>query len=357
MRPDDFKTPRAARAAATATTTTAITTSTGTTPPSPLRRQLLAAGLLTGVGAGVGAGAARAQQAPVTRIVVPFAAGGAREMPARMIQNELGKELGQTWIIDNRPGAGGAMGTTQVAQAAPDGHTVLMAASSHFVTAAISARPAYDPVKDFVPVALVGNQAYVLIVQAALPVKTVAEFVAYAKARPGQLNYNSAGIASSTHLAAAWFCRMAGIELVHIPFKSTQEAANDVMGNRGHLVIVPTAGVSVYLKDPRARIIATTALKRSPTLAHVPTVAESGLPRYEFDSWFGLLAPARTPPAVVARINAAVNKVVAQPEVRERLLNLGIEPAPMSPADFNKLFLADRELMTTIVKESGLTRE
>jgi len=320
--------------------------------PDTLRRRLLTAGLLAAAGGGV-----RAEQAAVTRIVVPFAAGGAREMPARMIQNELGKEMGQTWIIDNRPGAGGSMGTAQVAQAAPDGQTVLMAASSHFVTAAISAKPAYDPVKDFAPVALIGNQAYVLIVQAAMPVHNVAELIAYAKSKPGQLNYNSAGIASSTHLAAAWFCRMAGLDMVHIPFKSTQEAANDVMGNRGHIVFVPTAGVGVYLKDPRARIIATTALKRSPTLPKVPTVAESGLPRFEFDSWFGLLAPAKTPPAIVNRINAAVNKVVAIPEVKERLLNLGIEPDPMSPAEFNKIFLADRDMMSKIVKESGISRE
>jgi tripartite-type tricarboxylate transporter receptor subunit TctC len=275
--------------------------------PDTLRRRLLTAGLLAAAGGGV-----RAEQAAVTRIVVPFAAGGAREMPARMIQNELGKELGQTWIIDNRPGAGGSMGTTQV---------------------------------------------YVLIVQAAMPVHNVAELIAYAKSKPGQLNYNSAGIASSTHLAAAWFCRMAGLDMVHIPFKSTQEAANDVMGNRGHIVFVPTAGVGVYLKDPRARIIATTALKRSPTLPKVPTVAESGLPRFEFDSWFGLLAPAKTPPAIVNRINAAVNKVVAIPEVKERLLNLGIEPDPMSPAEFNKIFLADRDMMSKIVKESGISRE
>jgi tripartite-type tricarboxylate transporter receptor subunit TctC len=321
------------------------------TPPNQLRRRLL------GACTAALACPALAEQGAVTRIVVPFSAGGAREMPARMIQNELGKELGQTWIIDNRPGAGGAMGTSQVAQAAPDGHTVLMAASSHFTTAAVSAKPGYDPVKDFVPVALIGTQSYVLIVQAAMPVRTVAELIAYAKAKPGMLNYNSAGVASSTHLAAAYFCRMAGIDLVHIPFKSTQEAANDVMGNRGHIVFVPTAGVGVYLKDPRARILAVTSLKPEATLPKVPTIADSGLPHFEFESWFGLLAPAKTPPAVVARINAAVNKVVAMPAVKERLVNLGMETSPLSPGEFNKIFLADRELMLKIVRESGITRD
>lgn len=293
----------------------------------------------------------------VSRIVVPFAAGGAREMPARMIQKELDKETGQTWIIDNKPGAGGAMGTSLVGQAAADGNTLLMAASSHFVSAALGAKPAYEPVKDFAPVALIGNQSYVLMIQAAMPVRNVAELVAYAKAKPGVLNYNSAGIASSTHLAGAYFCKVAGIDLAHIPFKSTQEAANDVSGGRSHVVFVPTAGVSVYLKDTRVRILATTGLQRSAVLPNVPTIHESGLKGFEFESWFGLLAPAKTPPAVVAKLHAAVNKIVAMPEVKERLLNLGIEPAPMSVADFNKLFLADRELMTKIVKDSGITRE
>lgn len=325
-------------------------TTTASTLLNHLRRQLLGAGLLALAGTS-------AAQSSVPRIVVPFAAGGAREMPARAIQQELNKELGQNWIIDNKPGAGGAMGTSHVGQSAPDGTTLLMAASSHFVTAALGAKPAYEPVKDFAPVALIGNQSYVLIVQAALPVRNVAELIAYAKARPGALNYNSAGIASSTHLAGAYFCKMAGIDLVHIPFKSTQEAANDVMGTRGHIVFVPTAGVSVYTRDARVRILATTGLTRAGTLPQVPTVNESGLPKFEFESWFGLLAPSKTPPALITRINAAVNKVVAQPEVKERLQNLGIDPVPMGVAEFNKVFLSDRELMTRIVKDSGVTRE
>ncbi|MDT7839045.1 tripartite tricarboxylate transporter substrate-binding protein [Aquabacterium sp. OR-4] len=144
---------------------------------------------------------------------------------------------------------------------------------------------------------------------------------------------------------------------MHIPFKSTQEAANDVMGSRGHLTFVPTAGAGVYLKDGRARVLATTGARRSPMLPKLPTVAESGLPRYEYDSWFGLLAPARTPAALVARLNAAVNKVLVMPPVRERLLALGIEPSPVSPAEFNQIFLTDRELMVRIVKESGISRD
>ena len=293
----------------------------------------------------------------VSRIVVPFAAGGAREMPARAIQQELGRELGQSWIIEARPGAGGAIGTAAVAHAAPDGRTLLMAASSHFVTAAMGARPFYDPVKEFIPVANIGNQSYILMVNAALPVKTVAEFIRHAKSNPGALNYNSAGVGSSTHLAMAYFARSADIEMQHVPYKGTQEAVTDVTGGRGHAVIVPTAGVGLYLQEPRLRIIGLSGAKRSPLLPQIATFSESGLPGFAFESWFGLLAPAGTPAATVERINTAVNKAIAVREVHERLQQLGIESTPLNVEGFNKLFLADRELMTRIVKESGITRD
>ncbi len=303
-------------------------------------------------------GNALAQSAnAVSRIIVPFAPGGAREMPARAIQNELNKALNQNWIIENKPGAGGAIGTAYVAQAAPDGKTLVMAASSHFVTAAMGAKPFYEPTKDFVPVANIGKQSYVLFVNAALPVKNLAEFIRHAKANPGTLNYNSAGIASSTHLAMAYLVRAAGLEMVHIPFKGTAEAANDVSGGRGHAVFMPTAGIGPYLQDTRLRVLGITAGKRSALLPQVPTLAEAGLAGYLFESWFGLLAPKGTPAATVESLNEAVNKVVAQPEVAERLQKLGIETAPLSVEAFNKVFLADRDLMFRIVKESGITRE
>ncbi|XAH24209.1 tripartite tricarboxylate transporter substrate binding protein [Xylophilus sp. GW821-FHT01B05] len=319
---------------------------------SNTRRQLIASALL----ACAGSSFAQTGQG-VARIIVPFAPGGAREMPARLIQHDFAKAMGQTWIIENRPGAGGAIGTSYVAHSPPDGQTLLMAASSHFVTAAMGAKPAYEPVKDFAPVALIGMQSYVLIVQSALKVNSVAELIAYAKKQPGVLNYNSAGVASSTHLAGAYFANMAGIAMTHIPFKGTQEATNDVVGGRGHVVFVPAAGAGIYLSDARVRIIATTAAKRSQLLPKVPTVAESGLPRFLFESWFGLLAPGKTPPEVVAKLNAAVNTALAVPEVRERLVNFGIDPAPMSTAEFNQVFLGDRELMATVVKASGISRD
>ena len=317
------------------------------------RRQMLMAALLS-----AGLGRAFAQSSGnVSRIIVPFAAGGAREMPARAIQQELSQETGQNWIIESKPGAGGAIGTSFVSKAAPDGRTLLMAASSHFVTSAMGARPFYEPVKEFAPVANIGNQSYVLMVNAGVPAKTAAEFIQYAKSKPGVLNYNSAGVGSSTHLTMAYFAKTAGLDMVHVPYKGTAEAVTDVSGGRGNAVIVPTAGVGVYLQDTRLRIIGISSKRRSALLPNVPTLAESGLSGFHFESWFGLLAPAATPIAIQEKLNAAVNKIILNKDVKERLLALGMESPQLNLEAFNKVFLADRDLMTRIVKETGITRD
>jgi tripartite-type tricarboxylate transporter receptor subunit TctC len=317
------------------------------------RRQMLMAALLS-----AGLGRAFAQSSGnVSRIIVPFAAGGAREMPARAIQQELSQETGQNWIIESKPGAGGAIGTSFVSKAAPDGRTLLMAASSHFVTSAMGARPFYEPVKEFAPVANIGNQSYVLMVNASVPAKTAAEFIQYAKSKPGVLNYNSAGVGSSTHLTMAYFAKTADLDMVHVPYKGTAEAVTDVSGGRGNAVIVPTAGVGVYLQDTRLRIIGITSKRRSALLPNVPTLAESGLSGFHFESWFGLLAPAATPIAIQEKLNAAVNKIILNKDVKERLLALGMESPQLNLEAFNKVFLADRDMMTRIVKETGITRD
>lgn len=317
------------------------------------RRQLMMAALLS-----AGLDRAFAQSSGnVSRIIVPFAAGGAREMPARAVQQELSQETGQNWIIESKPGAGGAIGTSFVSKATPDGKTLLMAASSHFVTSAMGARPFYEPVKEFAPVANIGNQSYVLMVNAGVPAKTAAEFIQYAKSKPGVLNYNSAGVGSSTHLAMAYFAKTADLDMVHVPYKGTAEAVTDVSGGRGNAVIVPTAGVGVYLQDTRLRIIGITAKKRSALLPNVPTLAESGLSGFQFESWFGLLAPAATPIAIQEKLNAAVNKIILNKDVKERLLALGMDSPQLNLEAFSKVFLADRDLMTKIVKETGITRD
>ena len=288
----------------------------------------------------------------VMRIVVPFAAGGAREVLARTFYSELGAALGATAIIDNRPGAGGAIGTASVAKAAPDGQTLIFAASSHNVTALLGANPTYDPIRDFAGAANIGMQSYVLMASAAVPAKTVAEFVKYAKANPGRLNYASAGHGSSSHLAMAYFANLAGLDMVHIPFKSTADANNDVLAARSHALIVPNVGAIPFVKDERMQLLGVTSLRRSAFLPGIPPVSES-VPGYEFASWFGLLAPAKTPKAAIERINAAVAKLLRDPVILGRLANQGVEPRPLSPEAFDRLIREDYEDMAKVVKAVG----
>jgi len=304
------------------------------------------------------AGAAFAVPSPaqpggkIVRIVVPFAAGGAREVLARSFHAELGAVLGETVIVENRPGAGGAIGTAAVAKAPPDGYTLVFAASSHSATALLAATMPYDPVADFAPVANVGMQSYVLMTSAALPAKSVGELVHYAKAHPGELNYASPGHGSSGHLAMAYFAKLAGVEMVHIPFKSTQDATNDVLAGRSHALIVPNVGAVPFARDSRIRLLAVTSPKRSAFLPGVPALAEA-VPGYAFESWFGLLAPARTPRPVVERINAALATVLADPAVLKRLAAQGVEPHPLAPDAFAQLVREDYEAMAKIVKVVG----
>jgi tripartite-type tricarboxylate transporter receptor subunit TctC len=288
----------------------------------------------------------------VIHIVVPFAAGGAREVLARTFYSELGAALGQTAIIENRPGAGGAIGTASVARAEPDGQTLIFAASSHNVTALLGATPRYDPIRDFAAVANIGMQSYVLMASASVAAKSVAELVRYAKANPGKLNYASAGHGSSSHLAMAYFASLAALDMVHIPFKSTQDANNDVLAGRSHAVIVPNVGAIPFLKDARIRLLGVTSRGRSRFLPGVPPVGDA-VPGYAFDSWFGLLAPARTPRPVIERINAEVAKLLRDPKILERLASQGVEPRPLDPDAFERLIRDDYEDMAKIVKSVG----
>jgi tripartite-type tricarboxylate transporter receptor subunit TctC len=288
----------------------------------------------------------------VMRIVVPFAAGGAREVLARAFSSELGVALGTTAIIDNRPGAGGAIGTAYVAKAAPDGRTLIFAASSHNVTALLGAHPPYDPIRDFTAVANIGMQSYALIASAQIPADSVGAFLRYARDNPGKLNYSSAGHGSSSHLAMAYFASLAGISMMHIPFKSSQDATNDVLAGRSHAVIVPNVGAIPYAKDARVRILGVTSRERSPFLPGVPPVAAS-LPGYEFDSWFGLLAPAGAPRSVVDRINAEVAKLLRDPVILKRLATQGVVPRPLSPEAFARLIREDYDATAKVVKTLG----
>ena len=316
------------------------------------RRELLAAAVAMATAATTGMGMAQSN-AKIERIVVPFAAGGVQDLLARAISVELGLALGQTVIIDNKPGAGGTVGTGFVAKSAPDSGAMVLAAASHNIAGSLYTKLPYDPQKDFAPMAHIGTADYVLMIHPDVPAKTAAEYIKHAKANPGKMNYATAGVGSATHLSMAYFNGLAGIDVVHVPLKATGEAINEVISGRAQAVIAASIGALAFAKDSRIRLIGVTSPKRSKYLPDVPTIAESGLPGYQFDSWFGLLGPAGTPAAEINRVNAAMATLLKDPVILARLDKQGIEPLAMSNADFAKLLAIDYERMAKVVKASG----
>jgi tripartite-type tricarboxylate transporter receptor subunit TctC len=289
----------------------------------------------------------------VVHLVVPFAAGGVQDIVARAFTAELGTLLGRNVIVENRAGAGGTIGTGYVAKSAPDGNTLILAAASHTIAGSLYARLPYDPLKDFTPVAHIGNVDYVLLVSSTVPAKTLREFIAYAKANPGKLNYASAGNGSATHLSMAYFCAMAGIDMVHVPFKATGEAVNEVLAGRAQAVIAANIGAIPYVHDARVHALASTGKQRSKFLPDLPTVDEAGVRGYSFDSWMGLLGPAGMQRSTVEAINGAVAKLLKDPVILERLDKQGVVPQAMTPAQFGELLREDYAKMASVVKASG----
>ena len=286
-------------------------------------------------------------------IIVPFGPGAVQDTIARTFSNELGQALGASILVENRAGAGGTIGTAAVAKAAPDGSTLVLAAASHTLAGHLYAKLPYDPIKDFVAVTYLGNIGYVIAVPGNLPVNNLADYVKLLKSKPGQLNYASAGNGSATHLGMASFLAKAGAQMQHIPMKSTGDAVNETLAGRVQGVLPAVIGVVGFKQDARIRLLAYTGATRSRFLPELPTVAEAGVPGYTFDSWVGLLAPAATPRAEVERINAALQKVLADPAVQQRFATLGVETMPMTPDDFQKLLRADWDAAGAIVRASG----
>ncbi|WP_228768057.1 tripartite tricarboxylate transporter substrate binding protein [Limnohabitans sp. DM1] len=315
------------------------------------RREILTTTLGTALLSAVGM--AQAQSGKPVRIVVPFAPGGVQDILARSFSVEMGAALGQTVIVENRAGAGGTIGNAFVARAEADGSVMVMAAASHNIAGSLYTKLAYDPQKDFAPLGHIGSASYVLMVHPDVPAKTAAEYIRYAKANPGKMNYATAGVGSATHLSMAYFNGLAGIDVVHVPLKATGEAINEVISGRAQAVIAASIGALAFAKDSRIRLLGVTSPKRSKYLSDLPTIAESGLPGYQFDSWFGLLGPAGVPAEQANRIHAAVSKLLKDPVILERLDKQGIEPRDLSNADFGKLLAADYVRMAQVVKASG----
>jgi tripartite-type tricarboxylate transporter receptor subunit TctC len=300
-------------------------------------------------------GAVRAQT--VMHIVVPFAAGGVQDVLARIVAPELATLLGRSVVVENRTGAGGTIGNAYVAKAAPDGNTLLLSAASHTITGHVYPKLPYHPLNDFTAVAHIGTVDYVLMASTTVPAQTTAELVAYAKANPGKLNYATAGVGSATHLSMAYFASVTGIDVVHIPYKATNEAVNEVLAGRSQLVISSTIGALGYTKDSRVRMLAVTGAVRSKFVPELPTLAESGVKGYVFDSWLGLLGPAGIPKATLDQLNGAMAKILQNPAVLEKLDKQGIVPSALAPDAFAALLRDDYARMGTIVRTVGVKVE
>jgi tripartite-type tricarboxylate transporter receptor subunit TctC len=302
------------------------------------------------------AAAAAAQSYPSKpiRLVVPFPAGGTTDILAREVGQRLSLSLGQSVVIDNRPGAAGNIGSELVAKSAPDGYTLLMATvSTHAINPNLYARLPYDHVKDFAPVVLVAGVPNVLEVTPSLPVHSVADLIKLAKEKPGQINFASSGSGTSIHLSGELFKTMAGVDMTHVPYKGSAPAITDLIGGQVQVMFDNLPSSLPQIKAGKLRAIAVTSAQRAPALPDIPTIAESGLPGFEATSWFGIVAPAGTPPTIIARINGDVNQWLQSQEAKEKLLAQGAVAAGGSPEQFAAYIRAETEKWARVVKASG----
>ena len=304
----------------------------------------------------VGPAPAHAQAFPnkPVRLVVPFPPGGPLDTVGRALAQKLTEAWGQSVIVDNRPGAGGNIGADLVAKAAPDGYTVVMGAlSTHAVNPSLYAKMPYDAVKDFAPITLVAITPNVLVVNPSLPVNSVRELIAYAKANPGKLAFGSGSNGSAGHLAGELFKADTGTDLLHVPFKGAAPAMQALLSGDIQMMFDNLASASAQVKAGKLKALAVTTARRSPLAPDLPTMAESGVPGFDISTWFGLLAPAGTPPEIVGRWNAEVGRILRTPEMRERLTAMGAEPAPDTPAEFAQFIASEAAKYARIVKVSG----
>jgi tripartite-type tricarboxylate transporter receptor subunit TctC len=288
------------------------------------------------------------------KIVVPYAAGGAVDIVARNIGQPLSEALKQPVIVDNRPGASANIGMELVAKAAPDGYTLLMASNGIATNMALFPHLTFDGQRDFVPIARIGYASLVIVVPAASPAKSLKDLIAMAKAEPGKLTYASAGNGSSGHLAAELLKSTARIDVLHIPYKGGAPAITDLLGERISFMPINPVEVIAHIRAGRLRALAVASDKRFPLLPDVPTVAEAGLPGYEASVWWGLVAPAKTPPEIVRLLNAETNKALANPTIANKLADLGIVVTPGTPDQFAAFIKSQAELWSGVIKSAGI---
>ncbi len=316
-------------------------------------RLIIAAALALGAGTH-----AHAQDYPTktVRVVVPFAPGGSNDIVGRILSAHLTDRLGRQFVVDNRGGAGGLVGTEMVWKSPPDGHTLLVISVAFPMNAAVYKLP-YDPMKAFTPVVLLATGTNGFAVHPALPVKNVKELIALAKARPGQLQYSSAGVATFQHLSSEMFKSMAGVNILHVPYKGGGPATIDLIAGQVQMSIASLIVILPHQRSGKIRIIATGGSKRSATLPDVPTIAESGVPGYEANNWWGVMAPAGVPEAIVRKLNSESNAVMNLPDTKKRLTAEGAEPFSITPEQFTKHIVAEIAKWGKVTRDAGIKAE
>ncbi|MCP3017644.1 tripartite tricarboxylate transporter substrate binding protein [Cupriavidus basilensis] len=291
------------------------------------------------------------------KLVVGYAAGGATDVIARIIALKLGEQLGQPMVVDNRAGANSNVGAEVVAKSVPDGYTLYVYTIANTINASLYDKLGYDPQKDFEPIGLIARIPNILVVNPKLPVKTLADYIRFAKASQDGITFASSGSGSSIHLSGEMFKMQARLNMLHIPYRGSAPAVTDLLGGQVQSMFDNTPSALPHVKAGRLRAIAITSAQRSPLLPEVPTVAESGFPGFDVQSWFSLAAPAGTPRPVIERLNSALNKVLAAPDVRQRLQDLAATPEPGSPEQLRRLIAAETKRWHDVVKQSGAKAE
>ena len=288
------------------------------------------------------------------RLIVPFGAGGPADVYARVIAQHLSEEMKQTFIVENRPGAGSIIGTDAVAKSAPDGYTLLVMSNTHTTNESLVPNKPFQLMRDFVPVATLNYSDLIMVVHPSVPAKDLKEFIALAKAKPGELNYASSGPGTPYHMAGELFKAMSGTNIVHVPHKASGEARNAVIGGHVQMMFDAITTMAPNAAAGQVRALGTTGAKRSALTPDVPTVAEAGVAGYEATIWLGVMAPAGTPKDIVGKLNAGINKVLARPDVKEAWAKQGAVPMAMTPAEFDKYLQTDIEKWANVVKSAGI---
>ena len=291
------------------------------------------------------------------RLIVPFAPGGGTDITARAVAQKLSESWGQTVVADNRPGANGTIGVDLAAKSAPDGYTMTMISSSHAVNVGLYTKLPYDLLKDLTPVTQATSQPYAVVIHPSIPAKSIKEFIAYAKTKPGGINYGSSGTGGIAHLGGAWWGFISGIEMVHIPYKGGAPATLDLIGGRTQMQLGTLLLTGPHIKSGKLRVLAVTTPKRWPGTPELPTMQEAGVPGFAITQWYGMIAPAKTPPAIISKLSKEISRLLHQPDVKDKLAADGADAVGNTPEEFGAHIKAEVAKYAKLVKQVGLKAE